>query len=75
MLLKLHFMWIFTLICFCLFNIVSPIQGQGVDHAKLFSGKFSGNDSSSFSNNFSPTTNLWNLFMIVLLQLFLEEIL
>ena len=56
MLLKLHFMWVFTLICFYSFNIVSPIQGQGVDHAKLFSGKFSGNDSSSFSNNFSPTT-------------------
>src|SRR3982751_5203739 len=56
MLLKLHFMWIFTLICFYSFNIVFPIQGQGVDHAKLFSEKFSGNDSSSFSNNFSPTT-------------------
>jgi hypothetical protein len=49
-------MSILTLICFCLFNIVSPIQGQGVDHAKLFSEKFGGNDSSSFNNNFSPTT-------------------
>jgi hypothetical protein len=36
--------------------MVSPIQGQGVDHAKLFSEKFGGNDSSSFNNNFSPTT-------------------
>jgi len=49
-------MSILTLICFCLFDIVSPIQGQGVDHAKLFSEKFGGNDSSSFNNNFSPTT-------------------
>ena len=49
-------MLVLTLICFCLFNLVSPIQGQGVDHAKLFSEKFSGNDSSSFNNNFSPTT-------------------
>jgi len=56
MLLKICFMSILTLICFCLFNIVSSIQGQGVDHAKLFSEKFGGNDSSSFNNNFSPTT-------------------
>src|SRR6476469_6961370 len=57
MLLKICFIPILTLICFCLFNIVSPIHGQGVvDHAKLFSEKFSGNDSSSFNNNFSPTT-------------------
>jgi hypothetical protein len=56
MLLKLCLIWIFTLIGFYLFNIVSPIQGQEVDHAKLFSEKFSGNVSSSFSNNFSPTT-------------------
>jgi hypothetical protein len=56
MLLKICFISILTLTCFCLFNIVSPIQGQGVDHAKLFSEKFGGNDSSSFSNNFSPTT-------------------
>jgi len=45
-------MSILTLICFCVFNMVSPIQGQGVDHAKLFSEKFGGNDSSSFNNNF-----------------------
>jgi hypothetical protein len=56
MLLKIFFMSILTLTGFCLYNIVSPIQGQGVDHAKLFSEKFSGNDSSSFNNNFSPTT-------------------
>ena len=49
-------MSILTLICFCLFNIVSPIQGQGVDHAKLFSEKFGGNASPSFNNNFSSTT-------------------
>lgn len=50
-------MSILTLTCCCIFNIVSPIQGQGVvDHAKLFSEKFSGNTSSSFNNNFSPTT-------------------
>lgn len=57
MLLKICFMSILTLTCFCIFNIVSPIRGQGVvDHAKLFSEKFSGNVSSSFNNNFSPTT-------------------
>jgi hypothetical protein len=56
MLLKLCFIWIFTLISLYSFNIVSPIQGQEVDHAKLFSQKFGGNVSSSFSNNFSPTT-------------------
>ncbi len=55
MLLKLCFIWIFTF-SFYLFNIVSPIHGQSVDHAKLFSEKFGGNVSSSFSNNFSPTT-------------------
>ena len=56
MLLKICFVSILTLTCFYSFNIVSPIQGQGVNHAKLFSEKFSGNDSSSFNNNFSPTT-------------------
>ena len=53
---KSCFIWIFILIGFYSFNIVFPIQGQSVDHAKLFSDKFGGNISSSFSNNFSPTT-------------------
>ena len=39
-----------------LFGIVSPIQGQVVDYAILFSEKFGRNVSPSFSNNFSPTT-------------------
>jgi hypothetical protein len=56
MLLKLCFISVITLICFYSFNMISTIQGQGVNHAKLFSEKFGGNDSSSFSNNFSPTT-------------------
>src|SRR6476469_2477672 len=56
MLLKICFISVITLICFYSFDIISTIQGQVVDHAKLFAEKFSGNDSSSFSNNFSPTT-------------------
>src|SRR6476619_7134033 len=56
MLLKICFISVITLICFYSFDMISTIQGQVVDHAKLFAEKFSGNDSSSFSNNFSPTT-------------------
>ena len=61
MLLKICFVSILTLTCFYSFNIVSPIQGQAVNHTKLFSEKFSGNVSSSFSNNFSPTTQFLEL--------------
>lgn len=62
MLLKLCIIPVFTfLICFYLFNIVFPIQGKEVDHAKLFSEILNRNDTPSFNSQFSTPTQLVEL--------------
>jgi hypothetical protein len=51
-------MSIFALMYFYSFDIVSLIQGQGVNHAKLFSEILNRNDTLSFNSNFSTSTQL-----------------